>query len=278
MGTFSFFVWVWMSLAPLFLFMSSCLALFLGVRCHMIDSAFECTRLMPILMEDLLYCWHVTLVKRKCRPRGLFIGKGFVAWGPAEMKGDMMVMCSKERFMSLVECRRHHVQVFGDIIERGKVVIDYITEWHVKETPDTQQAMCLRVIDAMKDRCRVHLLMGSMGCGKSTVAKLLARRLDGILVVSNGHATAVLSVTSPGRTNPVVWITDEFELLYRDKKTFNDQADFVNNSSNMFWILTTNKNMAELRGSGSGSGLDASCFRQGRVHSHNWWLNAHAVI
>jgi hypothetical protein len=284
------------------------MALLAGFRLHTFESSTEARRILLLLTDRVLLSWHLTVHNGTSIPRGPVLGMWFLAWGPMEARrGGLTILCHRRYLKALLatsSSQAQHVTVYGDVQETDFYsYIGPIAEWVVTEKATCRQEACIsRILSS--EACRVHVLLGNPGCGKSTVAKLLAVRLRARLIRTSRDVAAVFTCTEPGPQHPVVWMVDEFDLAMRGKQHFNETVDFVNNSRHLWMVLTSNKTRDQLLGmeptnspspspnlalrsvtapdqlqpEKKSEGFDASCFREGRVLVHGWFeVESHAL-
>jgi len=130
------------------------------------------------------------------------------------------------------------------------------------------------------------LITGPTGCGKSTIAKLLANHLNGSLcddfiLTKPGYSIYdLINIVEPDTDNPLVLLLDEIDqsisklhegmddphkwlnTVVSNKETWNTFADQLSDYDNLIIIATTNRTKEWF------DGLDSSYLRSGRINKY----------
>lgn len=166
--------------------------------------------------------------------------------------------------------QRHEVNYYGKVCPYQEAYVSQIVELGEHS-----------FINGFPFGC-VTLISGRAGSGKSFLAQILAKRLNGILCSSYsptqyGHSIDEVYFTiSPTKKKPLILLIDEIDIKIsfpneekpcewltkdvKDKSSWSHFMDKVSSMDNLFVIMTTNVPFDDL------DEIDRSYFREGRVH------------
>ena len=249
----------------------------IGFKFYMITSDSK----IKFLDEKVYYCSYYTN-----KPNGLIVGKWFI--GCKTSKGgkhssSAVVWClsTKKLYVDIYNISDMYIsklhRVVGDIYEFN---INSIEFKQIFVCYDWQKNICTKIQDKYEENkyCSI-LLSGISGCGKSSISRILAHKLNGSILRFNPsryQLDSILNQLDYSETHPLIILIDEFDSYIKhgfkediskhiipqwiDKGSYNSFFDDYEMAvdPNIIIICTSNTSICELEQ------IDASLVRNGR--------------
>lgn len=262
------------------------------------DETPQFTNIYKLINSKIMYSQYTIIKKSSEEHYGLSIGKWFIVFISKLDSGSNKSEINKQEKNKIIviylykqewlENSFHYEEIKQDNEKDDELLkvnafckkdnwIDGRYELYEFTIPNSINQSQLDVIDIFYDyyikndkRC-VGCIFGPPGTGKTTIAKLLSIKLDGILIydyipINSGHSwNKIINESRNNNNKPVIVLIDEVDIILenvskgiantnkwtqldiKDKPSWNKWFDFkVNNTDNIIVIFTMNLSYSHL--------------------------------